>query len=517
MQGGVTVKRNQEKKAPLLKKTRAGKPHLWQRPRLRYGAFSTLLVALVIASLLALNAAATVLERKNGWRIDFSFNALTTTGEETRAVLDTLEHPVHVYALFEKGEEDEPLMELLDRYAALSPLFTWEQTSPSLNPALLSKFSGDTEDAVTGDSLIVYCEATDRWRILSPADFVSVSYNYDEGVYEPAGITYESKLTNAIVYVQKATIKKLWLVQGHHELDEATAADLIELLENNDYEVDTLNLNSVESIDPADVVLLLSPVHDLMDAELTLLTTFIDGGGSLLITCDYTDPVDDMPNYQSLLRYYGITPKNGIVVASADEPGTYYNNIRIDLLPTVQSTDMTYELVESGTCVLLLAGSRAFTLAEETDRSLDVAAVLTSGSASYLKDVSSGMSLTKEDGDETGAMTLAARARRVTESGNITRCVVLGCSTLLTSSQLYGMTNAEEFILTVADYLSGGSGVDLNIAAKAAIRPQLSAGSVTPGAVVLVLLPVSVIIAAVIVLVPRRRRSSEVSTHAHST
>ena len=57
----------------------------------------------------------TALEKKHGWRVDYSFNALTTQSEATLEILAGLKHPVHIYALFTKGQEDGPLMELLDR------------------------------------------------------------------------------------------------------------------------------------------------------------------------------------------------------------------------------------------------------------------------------------------------------------------------------------------------------------------------------------------------------------------
>ena len=111
----------------------------WRNPRVRYGSLSTLLVCLVLAALILLNLAMTTLEKKHGWRMDYSFNALTTHSETTLQVLSQLEHPVHIYALYTRGNEDAPLMELLDRYAAASPLITWEQTDVALNPGLLTR------------------------------------------------------------------------------------------------------------------------------------------------------------------------------------------------------------------------------------------------------------------------------------------------------------------------------------------------------------------------------------------
>ena len=351
---------------------------LWKKlnqPRLRYGAFSAVLLAVVLAALLALNALTGSLEKKYAWRTDFSFNGLTTQSDTTLEVLAELAYPVHIYALYARGEEDEPLLELLDRYAAASSLVTWEQVDVAMNPGLISKFTGTTsDDTVTSDSLIVYCETTDRWRLLSADDFVTLSFDYDSGSYAYSGITYEKSITNAIAWVSREKVQRAMILQGQGELDSGGTAVLADLLESNGYEVYYFTLNSEEAaLSSDDLLLILSPTHDFTDAELSQLETFALGGGSILFTVDYSDPLTSMPNYCALLRYYGFVPKNGLVVASAEEPATYYNNNRVYLLPAMQSTDVTMEMVSGGTTTLLMTACRAFETPEEvTDRNLTV-------------------------------------------------------------------------------------------------------------------------------------------------
>ena len=364
---------------------------IFSAERFRYGGVSTLMLLLFIAALLALNMAVTSLEKKKGWRLDLSFNGITTQSETTLKVLNELEKPVHIYALFPKGEEDAPLMELLDRYAAASPLVTWEQVDPAMNPAMLTRFSGGTE-TVTSDSMIVFCEATERWRILSPADFVSLTLDEATGNYTYAGYTYERALTSAIVHVTRERIPGVVVMQGHGELDGDTLKSFDKLLSDNHYEVDYQSLSDPDFIpDPEDLLVFFSPMRDLTEAELDKATAFAAGGGNFLFTCDYSDPVDAMPNYASLLRTYGFVPKDGIVVADREDTGSYYNNVRIDLIPVMLSTDVTAELVGSGADTVLLAGSRAFETPGETDRNLLVFPILQSGETAYLKSLSREM------------------------------------------------------------------------------------------------------------------------------
>lgn len=479
----------------------------WRNPRLRYGSLSTLLLAAALAALLLLNVLVTTLETDRSWRMDCSFNALTTHSEVTTALLAQLPYPVHLYALFPRGQEDLPLMELLNRYAAASDLVTWEQTDVSLNPGLLTRFRDESSEAdVTTDSLIVSCEATGRWRVLTPSDYVTWSFNPTTGLYESAGWSYERAISSAIAYVTQDEIPRVLIVQGHGELDETAAAAFASLLTRNNYEVVFGRLAELDPA-PGDLLALLSPVRDLSDSELATVTSFASQGGSLLFTCDYSDPIDRMPNVASLLRAYGFLPKDGIVIASPDEPGTYYDNTRINLIPTMLMGDTTADLAANGYTTLLLTSCRAFETPGDSDTGLIVTPVLSSGERAYLHDPSSAsLSLDQQEGDETGPFALALEATRFSAEGNVSRAFVLGSSVLMTTEEIYAMTDAEAFLLRVAEYLLGRPSSDLDIMARQATRPALSARSYGPGSLLLVGLPLAVIGAALIILYPRRHR-----------
>ena len=475
--------------------------------RLRAGALSLALLLVAIAILLTFCALVDRLEEKNGWRRDMSFNSITTQSEATMEVLRELKYPVHIYALFSKGNEDEPLLELLNRYAAASDLITWEQTDIGLNPLLLERYrSNSSEDVITNDSLIVTCEDTARFRVLGPQDFISYSYDIEEGIYSLGGLTYESSITAAIRYVTQEAIPRAMILQGHGELDEDSTAAFASLIESNDIEVGYYNIRSQEIVlFPEDLLVILSPQIDLSDEELLIIQDFISQGGSLLMTCDFTDPVEDMPNWAALMRYYGFLPKKGLVVASDEEPFTYYDANRIYLLPTMQSTEITADLVAAGANAILLAGSRGFAMPEESDRDLSASAVLTSGARAYLRALTDNTTtLVQQDGDEMGPFALALQAKRITSDGYISRAFICGCSTLLTSATIWSMTDSQELIVRVLEYLLNTEPVDLAIMPKVAMRPQLSPRSATLGTAIAVMLPVLIFGVAAVVLFKRK-------------
>lgn len=138
-------------------------------------------VALVIAALILINLATTNLETRYGWRGDFSFNAVTTQSETTKQILRDLKRPVKIYALFERGEEDQPCW--ANRCSAASDMVTWEQTPPSADPLLLTRFPAAHHQRFHAQNLIVYCGETDHYRVLTATDFVTLSVDTDSGSY----------------------------------------------------------------------------------------------------------------------------------------------------------------------------------------------------------------------------------------------------------------------------------------------------------------------------------------------
>ncbi len=473
----------------------------------RYSRVSSLLLILVIISLAALCIGADALEKRNGWRVDASFNSITTHSEATQELLAELEHDVHIWALFRKGDEDAPLLELLDRYAAANHRITWEQADPGLNPALISRFTTAAETPEES-GLIVWCEDTGRWSILGPADYVSLGMNMGTGEYSYAGWTYERSISEAIDYVSRESVPQAVIIQGHGELDGDTLAAFDTFLTNNRYAVSYRSLSDPDyTPDPGDLLVFFSPQRDLTGEELAKVNEFAIQGGSFLFTRDFSDPTERMPNYAALLRSYGFECLDGIVIADKSAAGTYYNGEVTYLLPEMCSTDITVDLVASGASQTLLPAAAAFETPEETDRNLSAAVVLQSGETSYLKALTgAAVSTEQTKEDATGPFALALQARRVTNGGYVSRAFIIGCSAALTDEQLLSMTDMPQLLIRTMEFLLNAEASSLDIMDRTAVRPTLGLGSTTLGSVLVVALPASVLLAALLILISRRVR-----------
>lgn len=478
----------------------------FQEPRWRHGHLGVALMAGFVAACVLLNVGVKTLEEKNGWTRDFSFNGYATTGEETQRVLDRLVHDVDIYLLYQNGQEDAEVHNLLKRYEVLSKRIHVKLTDITRDPGIVTRFQGELGGGVEADSVIVHCPATGRYKVLTWADFLSQGYDVETGGFVLEGLAYEKKLTEAIVYTAQEDVPVIGLLQGHGELDEDAMAVFLALLHSNNYATRTVDLRSGDALNDVDVLLLASPQKDITLPEAEQLNAWAQAGGHFFVLRDYTDPMETMPNYLSLLRSYGIVPMDGIVMAGEKDDGSYYGDVW-QLLPYMVDIDMTAPLRAAKMDVLLMPYAAAFENPPEPTASLTTATVLKSGPNAYVRRVSDGAEgYDKRPGDAQGEISVALYAHRMYANGTVSRMFAAGSSALFIWEYIYESTYCEEFLMAVLGEMLPQSKVDLDIMASAALRPSLRVGSRTVGIVLLVLIPLLVLLAAFIVLWPRRNR-----------
>ena len=443
-------------------------------------------------------------EERYALRRDFSFNRVTSQSEESTRVLKALPHPVHAYALFTPGNEDQALIGLLNRFAAVTPNFTYSIENLLTNPMLVNTLSSSLNDQeVTADSLILHCEATGRTRVLRGVDYLAQSFDSAQQAILLSGLMYEESIMEALVYVTMDQVPRVFILEGHGEIAKAETVTLESLLADNHFEVKRLNLLSDDSLKPSDLLLVLSPQIDLADEELQKLTAFTGDGGALLITSDYSDP-DRLPLFDALYRSLGFVRLPGIVVADRDDNAAYTQS-QIILTPYFEMTEPTAPLIGAGQTRLILPGARAFNMASIDNRQ-QVTPILTSGLA-YIKQIKGDeVSLEPEEGDESGQFSLALLSDVAHGNGTHSRALILGNSSMLLDSYLYETTYATQFLLHMANHLMARDPIDLNIQPRQLVRPPLTMDNPLIPAAVIVLLPLLPLFLALPYLLRRKRR-----------
>ena len=472
--------------------------------KFRCGGFSALLTALVITVVLLLGAVADGIEDRYALTADFSFNGATTQSAVTDAVLAQLDQDVRIFAVMPQDGGDATLLSLLERYGAKSGHISWSRESLKRNPVLQTRYTDAAAGrTVTDDCLIVTCGATGRTRILNENDYYVYSYNTDSGTFNEAYFTYEKSLTEAILYVSQAELPTIQILSGHGELTQDDTAVMEDTLVTANYDVKRVNLAAGDALDPESPLMILSPRYDFSEGELAQLTAFAARGGDFFIGSQYVDPAD-LPNFNALLRSYGVEIRPGLVIAKESDTASYYGDSPVYLMPYMQETDATLPLMEAGKNILLLGGARAFRLSSTIPEGVMLSPVLLTGQ-SYIRNYEDGASLSdQQPGDEEGVFPLAVLSDRMSEDGSVSRAFVIGNMNMFLDYWVLGSTDANAFLLQMLRSLQGSSPVNLDILPTVALRDNLALGSLTPAVIAAVMLPLLVVLAALLVLLPRK-------------
>lgn len=481
---------------------------LWQNVgsnrKFRCGGLSVLLSACAVILFLLFSVLSDGLESRYALTADLSFNAATTIGETTKAVLAQLEKDVHIFAVIPEDGANETLLSLLERYAAQTEKLTVSRESILKNPVLLTQFEDAIgEREVSSDCLIVSCPETGRARVLTEDDYYVYSYNTDTGFFDEAGYTYEKSVTEAILYVSQDALPTLQLLTGHGEMNESDTAYLEDTLRSANYLVRRVNLAAGDTLNPESLLMILSPMYDLSDGEMETLLQFGAAGGDFFLISQYADPTD-LDNWNALLRAYGAESLPGLVIADEKDTASYYADTPVWLMPYMRECEATAPLLEAGKDILLLAGGRAFTLPEKNDTDLSVYAVLETGMA-YIRDYTDGVSLSeKQEGDPEGYFPLAVWTDKMYPDGTLSHAFLCGNASVFTDYWTIHNTDSTAFLLQMIRSLQGRESVDLEILPINALRDGLTMNDLTPAVIVTVMIPLMILLGALLVLLPRK-------------
>lgn len=221
-----------------------------------------------------------------------------------------------------------------------------------------------------------------------------------------------------------------------------------------------------------------------------IIRAYVQGGGAVLFSCDYTDPIENMPNVLSLLRSYGFLPESGLVMASPDETDTFYNNSRASGAAAGNAGDGcdTGDDAERADgdahgCQPRLRPFAGIGQFPASGRGADNIRQELSGPDT----TASRLSITQSDSDKTGPFALALQAKRFTDTGDVSRARVhhrqfrpADRGTALHHDRRRGISG------TRCVFLTGDDSIDTSIMVKTALRPGLSVNALSLGSVVLV-------------------------------
>lgn len=294
------------------------------------GGFWLCVLALVVAILIVLNIMFSLLPAS--WtQLDMSSAQLYSLTANTKVVAGGLDEDVTIYWIVQDDNEDTIIEKLLDKYDALSDHIKIEKINPDVYPTFAKQYTSET---VYNNSLVV--KSDDKYRYISYEEI----YIYDETDYyysAASAFDGEGAITSAIYYVVSDNMPKIYILNGHGELELGTSVR--SAIERSNIELADLSI-IVESEIPgdADAILINSPEKDLSEIEANVLMDYVDQGGKLFVLSGPQNG-EVLTNLQSILNSYDVAMNEGIVV---DIDSDYYGfNMPYMLIPALGEGEIT--------------------------------------------------------------------------------------------------------------------------------------------------------------------------------
>jgi len=274
--------------------------------RLKYGTSAMVIMLLSVVIFVVLNLLVSLVP----YQKDLTPEGLYSIGDQTKALLDSIDREVAIYGLFddtkvESSNEIAGVMELLETYGSNENI-TVEYIDPSKNIGFLSEI--DPEQILNiglRDFLVV---SGDSKRLIKYYDmFVSIgSETSSFGTYD-VGSKAETAFTSAIYYVTRDKLPKIYTTAGHGEYSfENGYITLGEFIKTNGFDFDSVNLSVSGVPDDATILLIANPTSDFSKEETDMLREYMDGGNSLMIALDSTDTTERYENLQTFLSEYNL-------------------------------------------------------------------------------------------------------------------------------------------------------------------------------------------------------------------
>jgi len=448
----------------------------------RYGSNALVITLAMLGILIVIN----YLAYKNTKTWDLTEDKTYSLAKETLDILNKLPEPVVAQAFYTSNLSTDTARKLLDSYQLNSKgKFSYKFIDPNADPLAAQAAK------VTRDGTIVL-KTGDRQEQITYPD--------------------EQELTNALIRLANPGQRIVYFVTGHGEsdingTDTSSLSQLKKNLESKNYTVNTLNLLSQAQI-PKDAlaVIIAGPKKPLTNQEVSILKTYADQGGALVILYE-PSPISGIDNDNDpLVKYltdsWGVTLDNDLILdpnvdpmvvtyAAPDSYGQHPITQKMTgvgiVFPTARSIEINQNAASQSTVKLAVTAQNAW---GETDL-----AALKNNQASI-----------DPNKDIVGPLTLAISSEKTNTKS---RLVVIGDVDFSTDKYFNQFGNGD-FIMNSIDWAAVQENL-INLTTKPATTRQLANPLLDYQIGLLLLLlvfiiPGLVIVMGIIVWVQRRRR-----------
>lgn len=385
---------------------------------LKVGAYSITGIILMIVLTVAVNLGLNYVPEQYS-SFDLTENRLYALTDETKAFLAELSEDITIYVLAEEGAGDADFSKTLERMADQSGHIKIKYVSPAKNPNFYQNY---TDVPPSSGSLIV--EGEKRSTVVDYGDIYAYEMDYSTYSYQTTGYDGEGQTVSAIAYVTTEDMPVFYAIGGHGELE--LEEKFVSTITKENASCETLMLYSVDEIpEDAQGVILNAPTSDYSKEDAEKVIAYLQKGGNALIVSTMTE--GEMPNFKSILEFYGITEVDGTIV---EEDRNYYYQNPYYLFPEIASAEVTASLKDS---LVFAPFSRGLSYDDTADDIHYTPLLTTSGSAFSKTDITDSSDFNRDANDVAGPFTVSVEVEKSTEDGAISHAYVVGGESLFTS------------------------------------------------------------------------------------
>ena len=325
-------KKKKRARTPEAEKERALKS-VKRRKKFKYGTLAAVITVVFVAIVVAVNLICGMLDERFNWNIDLTSKGLYQIDDQTVDYLHKLKDDIKITVLanesyFLEDANLKVLSETLTRFKTESNgHISVEYVDANKNPEAISvykkNYTGDLQsgDVVVskGDLVRVIGMSNGGYRTNGPATYMfnqETSMDY-QTYQQTSSLSFvgEQSLVSALMGVtdlNPVTVGMIDMTSGspiYDQMDSYNFQAIKDLLEKNNYQVESVDMAVSELNDTYDVLMLCSPTFDLTEAQISKLEDYLNNNnqyGRNLIYFGSPFQSKDTPNLDAFLAIWGL-------------------------------------------------------------------------------------------------------------------------------------------------------------------------------------------------------------------
>lgn len=386
--------------------------------RVTYGASAIAFTAIVIAAVILLNVAASLLTDRFNLKADMTADQRYDISDATVEMLRNVENNINIYMLAPEADVVDTnktlgiygpsIASILNRYPVLSGgKVTVEYVDIERNPSFTQGFQlGE----ITQYSILVKSDAA--YRLLTYYDYIYFRAADSFSAQEPVGLNLEHALASAIYYCDTGSRRNAVLLDGKGERngrDGGNGSKMVSFLESNNFTVSYVNLDTEPLPENTDLIVICSPKKDYSPEELAVLDSYLNRDlGKMIVSLGSESK--DASNLIYYLKEYGLTISDQAIYDTSNSRTGHPEAVRV--------TPISSEVMQSLTSVdtmLIFPNSLKMSTVDVAGTGWTRQDLLNTYDSAFVKDadlVRDPTTVSRDTGDETGVFTTASLLTR---------------------------------------------------------------------------------------------------------